>query len=117
MSPLSIVMVATLALGAGLNAFQIYDNHGVIQETKAKVEKIFNICKNNSCYLNIKTDKGVFTLSSGIGSGISESEYMDIASSLKEGNSYTFTTQGKEYHPMYLSFVPKVYPSITQIKP
>ena len=117
MSPFSIVLVVTLAVGAGLNAYQIYDSHGVTVETSVKVEKIFNICKDNSCYLNIKTDKGVFTLSAGIGSGISESDYMDIASSLKEGNSYTFISQGKEYHPMYLSFVPKVYPSITQIKP
>lgn len=116
MSIFSKIIVATLLLGACLNGFQIYESYGIKGETVAKVEKVFNICDKNRCIQNIKTDKGVFTLSYGIGS-ISESEYMDMASSIKEGETYTFITQGKEYHPFYLSFVPKNYPSIIQIKP
>lgn len=112
----TLVFAIPLALAAVLNAYQMYDSSQVTTELTATVEKVFNVCKDNTCYNNVKTDKGIFTLAYGVGSPISEEEYHILSATIKEGQTYSLVTEGKEYHPFYLSIVPKIYPNIVKIK-
>lgn len=99
-------------------SYQFYDEYGVVEVIpQAEITQVVNNCYKGSCHLQVITNKGIFDLESGLGSGLKSEEAGQMSSLLKEGKVVDLTVSGKEYNLAYVPIFTRFYRNIKKVSP